>query len=175
MTAVHRAPSRLSALTTATTLAAFSVAASGCYNTYQVPQDDFRRLQSVTAINEDGKLQDRYKDTPEELTKLQSRGENDAVVVASVKNEKVGVGRDTRIYVRTDGGRRYQLTPFNFSMSSSQLVASDRDTLLPLANLKAYEVDLLSTGKTASVIAAGVLGAGAFIAVIIATSGSKSF
>jgi len=77
--------------------------------------------------------------------------------------------------VRTDGGRRYQLTPFNFSMSSSQLVASDRDTLLPLANLKSYEVDLLSTGKTASVIAAGVLGAGAFIAAIIATSGSKSF
>ena len=172
MTAPRSAPSRVSALAT---LAAFSALSTGCYNTYQVPQEDFRRLQSVTAINEDGRLQERYKDTPDELTKLQARGENDSVIVQSAKNEKVGVGRDTRIYVRTDGGRRYQLTPFNFSMSSSQLVASDRDTLLPLANLKSYEVDLLSTGKTASVIAAGVLGAGAFIAAIIATSGSKSF
>lgn len=167
--------SKLSRIAAVATLASFCALSTGCYNTYQVPQDDFRRLQSVTAVNEDSKLQDRYKDTPEEVTKLQSRGENDSVVVQSAKNEKVGVGRDTRIYVRTDGGRRYQLTPFNFSMSSSQLVASDRDTLLPLASLKGYEVDLLSTGKTASVIAAGVLGAGAFIAAIVLTSGNKSF
>ncbi len=157
------------------TLCATGLAMTGCYNTYQVPQDEFRRLQSVAALENDGKLQEQYKDNPDDLTKLMNRGENDAVVVQSVKNDKVAVGRDTRLYVASDGGRRYQLTPFNFSMYSSQLVASDRDTLLPLANIKAYEVDLLSTGKTVTLIAAGVAVAGGFIYAISASAGSKSF
>lgn len=148
---------------------------SGCYNTYQVPMEEFRKLQSVAAISDDGQLQEKYKDNQDEFAKLLNRGENDVVVVQGVKNEKVGVGRDTRLFVRSDGGRRYLLTPFNFSMVSSQLVASDRDTLLPLSTVKAYEVDLLSTGKTVVMVAAGVLGAAGFILAIVSSAGNKSF
>lgn len=148
---------------------------TGCYNTFVVPQDEFRKLQSATALSEDGILQERYKDNPDDFAKLLNRAEADVVVVGSVKNEQVGVGRDTRLYVRSDGGRRYQLTPFNFSMVSSQLVASDRDTLLPMSTLKAYEVDLLSTGKTVVLVAAAVAAAGGFIAAIVASAGNKSF
>lgn len=157
------------------TLTPLALALGGCYNTYQVPTDEFRKLQSVTALSEDGQLQEKYKDNQDEFAKLMNRGENDVVVVQSVKNDKVGVGRDTRLYVRSEGGRRYLLTPFNFSMVSSQLVASDRDTLLPLASLKSFEVDLLSTGKTVVMVGVGVLGAAGFITAIILSAGNKSF
>lgn len=154
-------------------VASMGLATAGCYNTYQIPQDEFRKLQSKAAIGEDGKLQEKV--TPEEFSKLEGRGENDLVVVVSDKTDKVAVGRDTKVFVRSPGGRRYQLTAFNFNMSGSQLVASDRDTLLPLGEIGAYEVDLLSTGKTVTMISVGVLGVAGFVAVLIATSGSKSF
>ncbi len=146
---------------------------TGCYNTYQVPSVEFRKLQSRQALSQDRVLQDKIKE--DEGQKLLSRGANDAVAVKTLKNKQVAVTRDTRIFVRSQGGRRYQITPFNFSMYSSQLVASDRDTLLPLANLKSFEVDLLSNAKTGLLIGTGVVAASAFIAVIILTSGKKSF
>jgi hypothetical protein len=40
------------------------------------------------------------------------------------------------------------VTPFNFKITESQLVASDRDTLLAVDGIDAYEVDHLSTWKT---------------------------
>ncbi|MBT8493155.1 MAG: PilZ domain-containing protein, partial [Deltaproteobacteria bacterium] len=43
------------------------------------------------------------------------------------------------VYVRSVGGRRYPITAFNFKMTRSQLVASDRDTLLALGELESYE------------------------------------
>ncbi len=146
---------------------------TGCYNTYIVPSEEFRKLQSPAAVRQDAKLAETLKE--EESKALLSRRGNEAVAVSTVDSKQVGVTRDTRIYVRSQGGRRYQVTPFNFSMYSSQLVASDRDTLVPLANLQSYEVDLLSTGKTAGVIVAGVAVAAGFIAVIVATAGSKTF
>ncbi|MSP93074.1 MAG: hypothetical protein EXR79_14950 [Myxococcales bacterium] len=149
------------------------LASAGCYNTYMVPQDEFRKLQSRAAIAEDGKLEGKI--TREELTRLQSLGENDAVAVTSERQELVSVNRDTRIYVRSQFGRRYPLTPFNFSMVSSQLVASDRDTLVPLADLKAFEVDHLSTPKTVAMVAVGAVAAAGLIAFIIQTAGQKSY
>jgi len=156
-------------------LLAVTTGLGGCYNTYQVPSDEFRKLQSATALAEDGALQERYKDNQDDFAKLLARSESDVVVIQSDKQDKVGVGRETRLFARSEGGRRYQLTPFNFSMVSSQLVASDRDTLLPLSTIKSFEVDLLSTGKTVTMVAAGVLGAAGFIAAIVATAGQKSF
>ncbi|MEY3015435.1 MAG: hypothetical protein RIT45_4170 [Pseudomonadota bacterium] len=146
---------------------------AGCYNTYTVPSNEFRKLQSPAAVRLDSRLAENLKE--EEAKALLSRRADDPVTVTSDKNKQVAVNRATRLYVRSQGGRRYQVTPFNFSMYSSQLVASDRDTLVPLANLKSYEVDLLSTGKTAGVIAAGVALAAGFIAVIVVTSGRKTF
>jgi hypothetical protein len=155
-----------------TVLVALLGSLTGCYNTYQVAPDEFRKLQSRTALREDSRLADKI--TPEELTALTSLGEQDTVTVNSTENEKVGVNRDTKLFVRSQGGRRYEVTPFNFSMVSSQLVASDRDTLVPLSDLASFEIDHLSTPKTVAMISLAVVGAASVIAVIFAVSGSKS-
>lgn len=153
-------------------LVALLASLGGCYNTYNVAPDEFRKLQSSTAVGEDGKLQGKL--TPQELEVLQTRSENTPVTVKSARGEPVVVTRDTKLFARSEGGRRYQITPFNFSMASSQLVASDRDTLVPLNDLKSYEVDLFSTGKTVGIISAGVVGAVGVIVAIVLSSGKKS-
>lgn len=150
-----------------------SASLSGCYNTYRVPADEFRKLQSAGAVIEDQKLASVI--SPEEVSALEKRGENDLVTVTDDKNEKVGVNRDTRLFVRSEGGRRYQVTAFNFSMASSQLVASDRDYLLPLSEVKSFEVDHLSTGKTVVLVSAGVIVATGLIVGIIVASGKASY
>jgi hypothetical protein len=150
-----------------------SLPLAGCYNTYIVPSEEFRKLQSPAAIRQDAKLIERL--AKEDTQQLLARRANDAVTVTSVDQKQVAVTRDTRLYVRSQGGRRYQVTPFNYSMYSSQLVASDRDALVPLASLKSYEIDLLSTGKTAGTVAVGVALAAGFIAYVVASSGKKTF
>ncbi len=145
---------------------------SGCYNTYRVPSDEFRQLQSAGALIEDQKAASVL--SPEKIAELEKRGENDLVTVTDDKNEKVGVNRDTRLFVRSEGGRRYQVTAFNFSMASSQLVASDRDYLLPLSDVKSFEIDHLSTGKTVAMVSAGVILATGLIVGIIVLSGKST-
>jgi len=145
---------------------------TGCYNSFRVPSDEFRKLQSAQAVAEDGKLEGKI--TGEERTKLVARAENESVFVKSEKEETVRVARETKLFVRSEGGRRYQVTPFNFSMVSSQLVASDRDYLLPLNEIQSFEIDHMSTGKTIFLTSLGVIGGVAAIVVIIATAGVKS-
>lgn len=131
---------RLSSLLT---FAAFTVAmtTSGCFNTYYLEPEEFMKLQ-------------RAEEVPR--------------TVVSKKGEQVVVERTTNLFVRSVGGRRYQVTPFNFKMTQSQLVASDRDTLLMLDEVKSYEVDHLSTPLTVLIIVAGVVVVGGLIAVAVA-------
>ncbi len=126
----------------------FGAALSGCFNTYQVSQEEFARLQVSEEI---------------------------PLAVTSKGGEKVLVDRDTNIFVRSVGGRRYPVTPFNFKMTQSQLVASDRDTLLALGEIDKYEVDLFSDTQTILLITAGVAAVTALIVVTALTAGSKSF
>ncbi len=160
---------------TAASIAIFAVLMPlcGCYNTYRVPATQFRKLQSKQAIGGDRQMADTLK--TEEMQKLMTRAAADSVTIKTEHENLLAVTRFTKLFVRSSGGRRYQVTPFNFSMNSSQLVASDRDTLMPIAELKAYEVDLLSNGKTIGAIVAGLAVAGAFIAAIVQTSGEKTF
>jgi hypothetical protein len=141
-----RSTGKTVALATAASFAAASL--SGCFNTYKV--------------------------APEEFAKLQFAEEVPAPVV-TIKGEKLLVDRDTNLYARSNGGRRYQVTPFNFKMSSSQLVASDRDTLLPLAEVGSYEVDLFNETNTILLISAGVLAVAGLIVVTALTAGTKTF
>ena len=127
-----------------------SMMSLGCYNTYQVPKAEFERLQ-------------------------QAETSDQTVVVRSKTGDGVEVTKDTRIFVRSDGGRRYQVTPFNFKMTETQLVASDRDQLLSLGELKSYEVDHISVLATTSLIVAGAGAVGGLIFALIATSGDKKF
>jgi hypothetical protein len=150
----------------------FSFTLTGCFNTYTIPSVEFRKLQSQEGLAQDRILADKLKQ--EEIKGLLQRTANQGVTVKSLKNKQIAVDQETRVFVRKRSGRRLQVTPFNFSMHSSQMVSPDRDHLEPLAELSSYEVDLFSTKKTSGVIAVGVGAAVAFIAMIIATSGSKS-
>jgi len=123
----------------------------GCYNTYYVPKAEFERLQSAESI--------------------------DAVVVVKTdEGDGVEVNKDTGLFVRSLGGRRYPVTPFNFRITRSQMVASDRDTLLALSEVDSFEVDHISIGWTATLIAVGAAAMGGVIAgVILTTEGNKGF
>lgn len=139
---------RLRQLMALLTMVAFAFVGTGCFNTYELTRDEYIKLQR-----------------PDEIPK----------VVRAQNGQDVLVGRDTALYVRSLGGRRYPVTPFNFKLTQTQLVASDRDTLLMTSELQSYEVDHLSTGKTLGLIAAGLVAVGSLIAVTVASAGEKSF
>jgi len=117
---------------------------TGCFNTYTFEPDEF------------GKLQNAQKGVPQ--------------TVKSKDGDDIVVDRGTNIFVRSVGGRRYSLTPYNFKLTRSQLVASDRDTLLMKSEIEEYEVDLLSTPLTVLLISAGVAVAGGLIALAVVQS-----
>ena len=137
---------RVTRFVTLVTTVLFAIAATGCYNTYTFEREEFSKLQRM--------------DRPE-------------MVVKSVGGNSVSVDANTSLYVRSVGGRRYQVTPFNFKLTESQLVASDRDTLLMVNELKSYEVDHVSTWKTVLLLA-GAAGAvaGIIVGVIISADSS---
>ena len=100
-----------------------SLSAMGCYSTYQIPRGELEKLQTT----EFGKA-----------------------VVKGDDGDDVVVEHDTRLFVRSKGGKRYPITPFNFKMTESQLVASDRDYILDRRGLEEEgEVDHMSIWKTA--------------------------
>ena len=112
----------------------------GCFNTYRVSPEEFKKLQSTEKI-------------PRTIT--------------SKAGKSLAVERTTNIWVRSTGGRRYRITPFNFKMTPTQLVASDRDYLLSIGEIKSYEVDFLSTPLTVALISVGVAVAGGLIAFAV--------
>lgn len=136
--------------TAAITVVFFFGSLLGCYNTYTVSKEEFEKLQRVP----DGARQTTIQD-----------GEGQAVAVSD----------STKLYARSVGGRRYPVTPFNFKVTGSQLVASDRDTLLAVDGIASYEVDHLSTWKTVGLVSIGVAAAAGVIVAIIFTAGSKTF
>ncbi len=131
------------------TVALFSVATAGCYNTYRVSKEEFEKLQAP----------------PEGSSSVSVTDEN---------GTSVGVSDKTNIYVRSDGGRRYPVTAFNFKITSSQLVASDRDTLLAVDGIASYEIDHLSTWQTVGLVSLGAAAAAGVIVAVIITAGSKT-
>jgi len=124
----------------------------GCYNTYTIPRSELSTLQEVPEAG-----QATVKDT---------------------EGKEIVVKEDTRLFVRSQGGKRYPITPFNFTVTESQLVASDRDYILDMNGLKdSAEVDHMSNWKTGLWIAGGVAIFGTLIGLIAwasATSGGSS-
>jgi hypothetical protein len=112
----------------------------GCFNTYRVSADEYRKLQTSAEVPR---------------------------TIKSKSGTDVLVEETTNTYVRSVGGRRYPITPFNFKMTASQLVASDRDTLLSLGEIAEFEVDHLSTPLTVGIISAAVVLAGGLITYTI--------
>jgi len=129
-----------------TVVVAFVV--TGCYNTYTIPRSELATLQS---------------------------SETRTATVKDVKGKAIVVKDDTRLFVRSKGGKRYPITPFNFKLTESQLVASDRDYILDLNGLREEaEVDHVSTWKTALLIGAGAAAVAGLIVLTVFTAGSQS-
>ncbi len=127
-------------------LIAFGTA--GCYSTYQIPRSELEALQT---------------------------SETGTATVRDTEGREVAVKDDTHLYVRSKGGKRYPLTPFNFRMTESQIVASDRDYILDLASLKdEAEVDHVSTWKTVTLISLGAAALAGLIVVTVLSAKSKA-
>jgi hypothetical protein len=129
-------------------LAAFSFLSFACHSTYLVEQTQFAKLQRA--------------------------GETPVQKVEALSGAEIEVTTDSKIFVRSTGGRRYPITPFNFMMTGSQLVAPDRDYILMTDGIGAYEVDVPNANKTIMLIAGGVLAIGGAITFVILSSGEKS-
>jgi hypothetical protein len=125
-------------------ISAFSLTtATGCFSTYELAPEEFSKLQSV-----------------EEIPRT----------VTSIEGDQIVVDRDTALYLRSKGGRRYPVTSYNFKMTPSQVVASDRDTLMLTSEVESYEVDLLNTAGTVILIVGVVLVVGGLIGITVADS-----
>jgi hypothetical protein len=121
---------------------------AACYNSYDIPRSELLTLQG---------------------------SESGMATVKDIKGREVQVKDDSRLYVRSKGGKRYPITPFNFKVTESQLVASDRDYILDLGSLRdEAEVDKVSVWKTSLLIGAGVAAVAGLIVVTVLTAGKKS-
>lgn len=119
-----------------------------CYNTYYINRSELEKLE---------------------------RSDKTAVVVKDSKGRNIQVRETSRLFVRSKGGKRYQLTPFNFKLTKQQLVASDRDYILDVNGLKSGgEIDTPSIWKNALLISGGVGIVAGLILLVILTSGSKN-
>ncbi len=120
----------------------FSMLGLGCYNTYQISGEQLEQLQ-----------------VPPES--------GNSMTVVDVKGQAVEVKDDTRLFVTSEGGRRYPITPFNFKQTESQLVASDRDYILARDGLReGAQIEQVSTWKWALGVTGGVVLAGTIIGLI---------
>ncbi|MBM4356012.1 MAG: hypothetical protein FJ109_19855 [Deltaproteobacteria bacterium] len=130
-------------------LVALAFGSMACYNTYHISMDQMKELQAAEGSNK---------------------------VMATKEGEQVEVSSGTRLFVRDVDNRRYPITPYNFKLTGSQLVASDRDYIFMLSQIRPEgEVDLLSTPKTVLLIAGGAGAVAGLIVVTILTAGQKSF
>ena len=120
-----------------------------CYNTYYISNDELKKLE---------------------------RSDKPMVVVKDHKGQELQVKETSKLYVRSVGGKRYQITPFNFKLTAQQLVASDRDYILDVKGLKpGGEIDTPSVWKNALLIGGGVAIVTGLILGVVFTAGSKSF
>ena len=127
----------------------FAFTTLGCYNHYYLEREAFAELQR-----------------PDEIPK----------VIKAKDGTEVVVDRDTLLVVTSTGGREYEVSPFNFKLTESQLVASDRDTLLMTNELNDYEVRHFSTAKTIPWIVGGVaVVAGIIVGTVILAGQSTDF
>lgn len=128
------------------TLFVFAAAASSaCYNTHTISKT--------------------------ELAKLSSGQEQFKVTVVDNDGEEFDISAETPLEVQTTDGSSYRITPFNFLMSDTQLVAPDYDLLLPanaVSETNAAEVRDFSYGKTFGLIGGiAVAVAGGFVALAL--------
>ncbi len=82
----------------------------------------------------------------------------------------VKVNTSSPLKVVTTTGSAYRVTPFNFSMTDTQLVSPDYDLLLAITDVEGAEVQTFSGWKTGLTIGGGVVAAVATFAIISLTA-----
>ena len=88
--------------------------------------------------------------------------------------EMVEVSATNPIEVRTNDGVTHRVTPFNFTLSETQLVSPDYDLLVSRNSLDGAEVSTFSTGKTIGIIAAlTAVAVGTFLAISLSAGESR--
>ncbi len=102
----------------------------GCYNTYNLNMD--------------------------ELGKLTEGGTNAAVKVQTEEGQQVVVTENTKIGITMTDGQYRPISPFNFTMTSGQLIAPDEDLLEDRGSIKTGNVKQVSGSKTALVVLTGL-------------------
>ena len=115
----------------------------------------------------------RYNISTDELTNLDSSHIARSVVVKDNAGMDIAVSATTPIKVQT-AASEFSVSPFNFALTESQLVAPDYDLLLSREDVTGAVVSEFNPAKTWSLAAGGLLAAvGAFV-LIGANSGSSS-
>lgn len=117
---------------------------TGCYNTYSVSMDEFRKIQEADGAS---------------FKKIQTE---DGLEITVTENSRVGV---------TDvNGQYYSVSPFNFTLNNMQLVAPDDDILMPTKAIEQTNIKLVNPTDTALLIGGVALAlVGTALGVILAT------
>lgn len=116
----------------------------GCYNKYRISTDELGRLQST------------YIGATETVT---------------AGDKEISISATTPIRVVTNDGSTYSVSPFNFVLSETQLVAPDYDLLLSRDNLVGADVSEFASGKTIGLITGVTLAAIAGFVLLGITAG----
>ena len=117
---------------------------TGCYNTYSVSMDEFRKIQ-----------------------------EADGASFKTVKTEdgtEITVTENSRVGVTGVNGKYYSVSPFNFTLNNMQLVAPDDDILISTKEIGQANIKLVNPTDTAMLIGGVALVLiGTAVGVILAT------
>jgi|SRR5690606_21127584 len=116
---------------------------AGCYSTYTISKD--------------------------ELDKLESGNEAVDVTIQSQEGDAVKVSPETPLEVCCDGEEVVRVTPYNFLLSDTQLVAPDYDLLMSVEQVEYAEVREISYWKTFGLVGAIVVGVGGGFAALALT------
>lgn len=109
-----------------------------------------------------------YNITLDELAKVSEGGTNNAVPVTTSEQEQIVVTENSKIGVTDKTGDYHAISPFNFTLTASQLVAPDEGEILAREQIETGNVKQISGTKTALLVAAGlaaVVGMGVFVIV----------
>ena len=117
---------------------------TGCYNTYTVKMDEFRKIQESD--------EDSFK------------------TIKTDDGQEITITENSRIGVTDISGTYYPISPFNFTLNQRQLVAPDDDLLISTKQIKNTNVKLINpTNTTLLIVGAAVALVGAAIGITVAT------
>lgn len=140
-----------------------------CFNSYTISTTELEKLQTGFEAEEVEVLTEGCSGSAALEGDTRIAQADDAIATpAPAGCEAVSVSLSNTISVVTTDGASYRVTPFNFTLGRTQLVAPDYDLLLPRSALAGAEVQEFSTGKTIGLIA-GVTAAavGSFLLISV--------